>query len=57
MSWEYKNSRTFQSFLKKNLKPKNYFEQMLIWNKLMNLKMDEITSMEDFLVHTKDLLN
>ncbi len=30
---------------------------MLIQNKLTNFKMDETTSMEDFLINTKDLLN
>jgi len=34
-----------------------FFWQMLIQNKLTNHKMDKTTSMEDFLVNNKDMLN
>jgi hypothetical protein len=43
--------------LRKIIESKYYFQQMLIQNKLTNLKMDKATSMEDFLVNNKDLLN
>ncbi len=43
--------------LKKLFKTKDSSRRMLIWNKLTNLKMDETTSMEDFRINTKDLLN
>jgi len=43
--------------LKKIIDTKFFCQQMLIQNKLTNLKMDKATSMEDFLVNNKDLLN
>jgi hypothetical protein len=43
--------------LTKIIETKYFFRQMLIQNKLTNRKMDKATSMEDFLVNNKDLLN
>lgn len=43
--------------LKKLFKMKYSSQRMLIRNKLTNLKMDKTTSMEDFLINIKDLVN